>query len=168
MLSTSLSISLNILNILIKLLIIKLLIIENFNFSFHAGEMVYFSFHVCKTFLREPLVRQGFLSLQLLVNDFLPLIHSTCIAQCVEVTGGFGLQRAELNISLTAVGLLVSTVISLTAVGLLVSTVISLTAVGLLVSTVISLTAVGLLVSTVIILTAVGLLVSTVISLTAV
>ena len=57
---------------------------------------------------REPIVRQGFLSLQLLVNDFLPLINATCIAQCVEVTGGFGLQRAELNISLTAVGLLVS------------------------------------------------------------
>ena len=58
--------------------------------------------------LRETVVRQGFLSQHLLVNDFLPLIHPACIAQCVEVTGGFGHQRAELNISLTAVGLLVS------------------------------------------------------------
>ncbi|KAL5256952.1 hypothetical protein ACHWQZ_G012027 [Mnemiopsis leidyi] len=54
----------------------------------------------------ETVVRQGFLSQHLLVNDFLPLISPASIAQCVEVTGGFGLQRAELNISLTAVGLL--------------------------------------------------------------
>ena len=57
---------------------------------------------------REALVRAGFLSLQLLVNDFLPILPDTCVARCIQVTGGYGLQRVELNISLTAVGLLVS------------------------------------------------------------
>ena len=50
----------------------------------------------------------AFQSLQLVVTDFLPLMPCTCIKVVVDVAGKFGLQPQELNISLTAIGLLVS------------------------------------------------------------
>ena len=50
----------------------------------------------------------AFQSLQLVVTDFLPLMPGTCIKVVVDVAGKFGLQPQELNISLTAIGLLVS------------------------------------------------------------
>jgi len=56
---------------------------------------------------REGLVRTAFQSLQLIVTDFLPTMPCTCLAVCVDVTAKFGLQCQDLNISLTAVGLLV-------------------------------------------------------------
>jgi len=40
------------------------------------------------------------------VTDFLPLMPCTCIKVVVDVAGKFGLQPQELNISLTAIGLL--------------------------------------------------------------
>ena len=49
----------------------------------------------------------AFQSLQLVVTDFLPLMPCTCIKVVVDVAGKFGLQPQELNISLTAIGLLV-------------------------------------------------------------
>ena len=59
-------------------------------------------------FLSEGLIRVAFQSLQLVVTDFLPLMPCTCIKVVVDVAGKFGLQPQELNISLTAIGLLVS------------------------------------------------------------
>jgi len=55
----------------------------------------------------EGLVRTAFQSLQLIVTDFLPTMPCTCLAVCVDVTAKFGLQCQDLNISLTAIGLLV-------------------------------------------------------------
>ncbi|XP_022784455.1 protein MON2 homolog [Stylophora pistillata] len=55
---------------------------------------------------REGLIRVAFQSLQLVVTDFLPLMPCTCIKVVVDVAGKFGLQPQELNISLTAIGLL--------------------------------------------------------------
>ena len=56
---------------------------------------------------RESLIRLAFQSLQLVVTDFLPIIPSSCLQISVEVAAKFGLQNQELNISLTAIGLLV-------------------------------------------------------------
>lgn len=55
----------------------------------------------------EGLVRTAFQSLQLIVTDFLPTMPCTCLTICVDVTAKFGLQCQDLNISLTAIGLLV-------------------------------------------------------------
>lgn len=54
----------------------------------------------------EGLIRVAFQSLQLVVTDFLPLMPCSCIKVVVDVAGKFGLQPQELNISLTAIGLL--------------------------------------------------------------
>ena len=56
---------------------------------------------------RENLIRLAFQSLQLVVTDFLPTMPCSCLQICVDVAGRFGLQTRELNISLTAIGLLV-------------------------------------------------------------
>ena len=63
--------------------------------------MVYLSF-------REVIIRTAFQSMQLVVTDFLSLISPLCLSLCVEMAAKFGLQQSELNISLTAIGLLVS------------------------------------------------------------
>jgi len=54
----------------------------------------------------EAIIRLAFQSLQLVVTDFLPIIPCWCLQSLVNVTGKFGLQPNEINISLTAVGLL--------------------------------------------------------------
>ncbi|XP_064632193.1 protein MON2 homolog isoform X2 [Lineus longissimus] len=54
----------------------------------------------------ESLIRIAFQSLQLVVTDFLPLMPPTCLQVVVEVASKFGKQSQELNISLTAIGLL--------------------------------------------------------------
>ncbi|KAK2183610.1 hypothetical protein NP493_305g02026 [Ridgeia piscesae] len=54
----------------------------------------------------ENLIRLAFQSLQLVVTDFLPTMPCSCLQVCVDVAGRFGLQTRELNISLTAIGLL--------------------------------------------------------------
>ncbi|XP_077982841.1 protein MON2 homolog [Glandiceps talaboti] len=54
----------------------------------------------------ENLIRVAFQSLQLVVNDFLPMMPSQYLQVCVEVSAKFGLQNQELNISLTSIGLL--------------------------------------------------------------
>ena len=56
---------------------------------------------------RETLIRTSFQSLQLVVTDFLPIMPCYCLQISVTTAAKFGLQREELNISLTAVGLLV-------------------------------------------------------------
>ncbi|XP_038067855.1 protein MON2 homolog isoform X2 [Patiria miniata] len=54
----------------------------------------------------ESLIRTAFQSLQLVVADFLPIMPCYCLQISVTTAAKFGLQREELNISLTAVGLL--------------------------------------------------------------
>ncbi|XP_050438772.1 protein MON2 homolog isoform X2 [Adelges cooleyi] len=54
----------------------------------------------------ENLIRIAFQCLQLVVTDFLPLMPWNCLPLCLETTSKFGLQTRELNISLTAVGLM--------------------------------------------------------------
>jgi hypothetical protein len=55
----------------------------------------------------EAMIRIAFQSLQLVITDFLPIMSCSCLQVCVEVAARFGSQNQELNISLTAVGLLV-------------------------------------------------------------
>lgn len=54
----------------------------------------------------EALVRTGFQALQLVLTDFLPLTPHTSLPLCVDTAAKFGSQTQDLNISLTAVGLL--------------------------------------------------------------
>ncbi|XP_053377564.1 protein MON2 homolog isoform X3 [Mercenaria mercenaria] len=54
----------------------------------------------------EKLVQTAFQSLQLVVTDFLPIIPCCYLEDVVDVAAKFGLQKQELNVSLTAVGLL--------------------------------------------------------------
>ncbi|XP_036362919.1 protein MON2 homolog isoform X2 [Octopus sinensis] len=54
----------------------------------------------------EKLIQNAFQSLQLVVTDFLPIIPCKYLLVCVEVASKFGLQNQELNVSLTAIGLL--------------------------------------------------------------
>ncbi|KAJ3055561.1 Endocytosis and vacuole integrity protein, partial [Rhizophlyctis rosea] len=52
------------------------------------------------------LVRVAFPSLQLICTDFLSLLPPTVLHTCIEALGSFGSQADDLNISLTAVGLM--------------------------------------------------------------
>ncbi|GAB6021011.1 hypothetical protein CHUAL_003649 [Chamberlinius hualienensis] len=54
----------------------------------------------------ETLVRMAFQCLQLVVTDFLPMMPSVCLKLCVDTVARFGSQSQELNVSLSAVGLL--------------------------------------------------------------
>jgi hypothetical protein len=53
-------------------------------------------------------MRLAFQSLQLIVADFLPTMPCTCLQLCIDVTAKFGQQLAELNVSLSAIVLMVS------------------------------------------------------------
>jgi hypothetical protein len=52
------------------------------------------------------LIKVAFSSLQLICTDFLSLLSPDCLRQCIATLGSFGMQSDDLNISLTAVGLL--------------------------------------------------------------
>ena len=52
------------------------------------------------------LIRSAFQCLQLVFTDFLPTLPYRCYPQCVDAATKFGGQQTELNVSLTAVGLL--------------------------------------------------------------
>lgn len=54
----------------------------------------------------EKLVQMAFQCMQLVVTDYLPIIGSEHLEVVVEVAARFGLQTQELNVSLTAIGLL--------------------------------------------------------------
>lgn len=56
---------------------------------------------------REILIKIAFQCLQLVVTDFLPVMPWRCLPLCVNTAAKFGSQTQELNISLTAVGLMV-------------------------------------------------------------
>jgi len=57
---------------------------------------------------REVLIRLAFQCLQLVITDFLPVMPWRCLPLCVDTAVKFGFQMQELNISLTAVGLMVN------------------------------------------------------------
>lgn len=52
------------------------------------------------------LIKVAFSSLQLICTDFLSLLSPDYLRQCIATLGSFGMQSDDLNISLTAVGLL--------------------------------------------------------------
>lgn len=54
----------------------------------------------------EALIRIAFQCLQLVVTDFLPAMPWRCLPLCVNTAAKFGSQTQELNISLTAIGLM--------------------------------------------------------------
>src|SRR5271163_2678221 len=54
--------------------------------------------------LSEAVVQAGFVSLQLLVTEYLPNLRPSSLQQVIEVTGKYGSQQQDLNIALTAVG----------------------------------------------------------------
>lgn len=54
----------------------------------------------------ENSIRIAFQCLQLVITDFLPVIPWRCLPLCVDTVAKFGSQTQELNISLTAVGLM--------------------------------------------------------------
>ncbi|XP_022719220.1 protein MON2 homolog isoform X2 [Durio zibethinus] len=57
----------------------------------------------------KDLVTLGFQSLRVIMNDGLSTIPPDCLNVCIDVTGAYGAQKTELNISLTALGLLWTT-----------------------------------------------------------
>lgn len=56
----------------------------------------------------EPLIRTAFQCLQLVITDFLTIIPWRCLPLCINTAAKFGFQIQELNISLTAIGLMVT------------------------------------------------------------
>ncbi|KAI9495186.1 hypothetical protein BDB00DRAFT_256465 [Zychaea mexicana] len=52
------------------------------------------------------LIKVAFASLQLICTDFLSLLSPDCLRQCIATLGAFGMQSEDVNISLTAIGLL--------------------------------------------------------------
>ncbi|XP_060847861.1 protein MON2 homolog isoform X2 [Rhopalosiphum padi] len=54
----------------------------------------------------ENLIRIAFQCLELVLTDFLPLMPCKCLPLCLETTAKFGMQTRDLNISLTALGLM--------------------------------------------------------------
>ncbi|GMH11321.1 hypothetical protein Nepgr_013162 [Nepenthes gracilis] len=57
----------------------------------------------------KDLVTLGFQSLRVIMNDGLSTIPVDCLQVCIDVTGAYSAQKTELNISLTAIGLLWTT-----------------------------------------------------------
>ncbi|XP_059649380.1 uncharacterized protein LOC132295225 isoform X2 [Cornus florida] len=57
----------------------------------------------------KDIVSLGFQSLRVIMNDELSTIPADCLHVCIDVTGAYSTQKTELNISLTAVGLLWTT-----------------------------------------------------------
>lgn len=75
--------------------------------SKHVCLSVITKIHYLSFTCSEALVRTGFQNLQLVMADFLPALPPSCVPVCVEVGGQYGLQKMDINISLTSVGLLV-------------------------------------------------------------
>ncbi|KAB1202761.1 hypothetical protein CJ030_MR8G022169 [Morella rubra] len=77
------------------------------------GDKLHYSWHSILEMLRsvadvseKDLVTMGFQSLRVIMNDGLSTIPEDCLNVCIDVTGAYSAQKTELNISLTAVGLL--------------------------------------------------------------
>ncbi|KAK7269248.1 hypothetical protein RIF29_21968 [Crotalaria pallida] len=54
----------------------------------------------------KDVVTLGFQNLRVIMNDGLSSLPTNCLQVCIDVTGAYSAQKTELNISLTAVGLL--------------------------------------------------------------
>ncbi|XP_010923723.2 uncharacterized protein [Elaeis guineensis] len=54
----------------------------------------------------KDLIPLGFQSIRIIMNDGLSTIPVQCLDVCIEVTGAYSAQKTEINISLTAIGLL--------------------------------------------------------------
>ncbi|EHA8586981.1 protein MON2 [Cocos nucifera] len=54
----------------------------------------------------KDLIPLGFQSVRIIMNDGLSTIPVQCLNVCIEVTGAYSAQKTEINISLTAIGLL--------------------------------------------------------------
>ncbi|KAL3335665.1 hypothetical protein AABB24_031736 [Solanum stoloniferum] len=54
----------------------------------------------------KDLVTLGFQNLRVIMNDGLSTVPADCLHVCIDVTGAYSSQNTELNISLTAIGLL--------------------------------------------------------------
>lgn len=52
------------------------------------------------------LISLGFQNIRVIMNDGLSTMPVQCLDVCIEVTGAYGAQKTEINISLTAIGLL--------------------------------------------------------------
>ncbi|OVA15488.1 protein of unknown function DUF1981 [Macleaya cordata] len=80
------------------------------------GEKLYYSWSDILETLRSvadtaerDLISLGFQSIRVIMNDGLATIPAHCLDICIEVTGAYSAQKTELNISLTAIGLLWTT-----------------------------------------------------------
>lgn len=63
---------------------------------------------IIKKFFSDSLIRLSFQAVQLLAADLLPYLPSNCLLNLIEIVAKFGSQFKDLNISLSAVGVLVS------------------------------------------------------------
>ncbi|XP_059291369.1 uncharacterized protein LOC132044850 isoform X2 [Lycium ferocissimum] len=54
----------------------------------------------------KDLITLGFQNLRVIMNDALSTVPAGCLHVCIDVTGAYSAQNTELNISLTAIGLL--------------------------------------------------------------
>ncbi|RYQ90745.1 hypothetical protein Ahy_B09g096751 isoform H [Arachis hypogaea] len=77
------------------------------------GEKLHYSWSNILEMLRyvadaseKDLVTLGFQNLRVIMNDGLSTLPAECLQVCIDVTGAYSAQKTELNISLTAVGLL--------------------------------------------------------------
>ncbi|KAJ8475568.1 hypothetical protein OPV22_019295 [Ensete ventricosum] len=77
------------------------------------GDKLYYSWPSILKLLRavadaseRDLVPLGFQSMRIIMNDGLSTIPAHCLDVCIEVTGAYSAQKKEINISLTAIGLL--------------------------------------------------------------
>ncbi|KAG0481272.1 hypothetical protein HPP92_012130 [Vanilla planifolia] len=77
------------------------------------GEKLHFSWSDILNMLRSvagaadrDLIPLGFQSIRVIMNDGLSTMPVHCIDVCIDVTGAYAAQKTEINISLTAIGLL--------------------------------------------------------------
>lgn len=77
------------------------------------GEKLYYSWPNILELLRsvadaaeKDLITLGFQNLRVIMNDGLSTVPADCLHICIDVTGAYSAQNTELNISLTAIGLL--------------------------------------------------------------
>lgn len=77
------------------------------------GEKLSYSWHSILHMLRavtdaseKDIISLGFQSIRVIMNEGLATIPVQCLDECILVTGAYGAQKTDINISLTAVGLL--------------------------------------------------------------
>ncbi|KAL0658495.1 hypothetical protein Bca4012_079080 [Brassica carinata] len=78
-----------------------------------CGEKLYYSWPGILEMLRsvadaseKDVATLGFQSLRVIMSDGLPTLPEDCLYVCIDVTGAYSAQKTDLNISLTAIGLL--------------------------------------------------------------